>query len=315
GGTGLGLSICKQLIGMMGGEIGVDSTPDEGSRFWFELPIIASAVAIEPNEAHRDWRVLLIASSTRALDIDVEQVRALGMEAIPARNPNQAWAWLESSAPAPPDLILLDMPESDKASNDFIDRLNGDTRFNRIPLIVYAINAIEPTAQLRFAGAKPCHPLQLRRIIERPSLSATPGATVIEMMQPLDILVAEDNLVNIAVLESMLKQLGHRATFCENGEVVLAAFCRAPRRFDVLLMDCEMPVLDGFDATRAIRAFEQQQQLPPIPIIALTAHAFIEQQQACLECGMDRYLSKPISMATLTGALQQYGRAARKSTG
>src|SRR5690606_5549712 len=121
GGTGLGLSICKQLIGMMGAELGVDSTPDEGSRFWFELPIIASAVAIEPNEAHRDWRVLLIASSTRALDIDVEQVRALGMEAIPARNPNQAWAWLESSAPAPPDLILLDMPESDKASNDFID--------------------------------------------------------------------------------------------------------------------------------------------------------------------------------------------------
>jgi CheY-like chemotaxis protein len=130
------------------------------------------------------------------------------------------------------------------------------------------------------------------------------------------VLVAEDNLVNIAVLKSMLKQLGHRSTFCENGEAALMAFCKTARHFDLILMDCEMPVLDGFNATRAMRAFEHQQGLLPTPIIALTAHAFPEQRELCLEAGMDGYLSKPVSLATLTVTLQQYQRltqAERKS--
>ena len=135
------------------------------------------------------------------------------------------------------------------------------------------------------------------------------GSPLVELSQPLNILVAEDNIVNIAVLRSMLKQLGHRSTFCENGETALAAYCKAPQRFDLILMDCEMPVLDGFGATRAIRAVEHQQGLRAIPIVALTAHAFREQQAKCLEAGMDHYLSKPITLATLTAVLRRYQRS------
>lgn len=139
-------------------------------------------------------------------------------------------------------------------------------------------------------------------------MTTEPQNTVVELTQPLNILVAEDNIVNIAVLKAMLKQLGHRATFCENGETVLAAFCKSPQRFDVILMDCEMPVLDGFSATRAMRAFEHQQGLATTPIVALTAHAFQEQHDKCLEAGMDGYLNKPITIATLTAVLRQYQR-------
>jgi CheY-like chemotaxis protein len=135
---------------------------------------------------------------------------------------------------------------------------------------------------------------------------AETNTNIFELHQTLNILVAEDNLVNTTVLQSMLQKLGHRGTFCANGEATLAAFCKTPEQFDVILMDCEMPVLDGFNATRAIRAFESQRQLAAIPIVALTAHAFREQQEKCLAAGMDRYLSKPISFATLTAMLRHY---------
>ncbi|MDB6063654.1 MAG: putative two-component hybrid sensor and regulator [Verrucomicrobiaceae bacterium] len=314
GGTGLGLSICKQLIDMMGGDIGVDSVPDKGSHFWFELKLPSRInMALAPRASN--WRALVVATADSALTIDVEQIRALKIEPVTARNTHKAMAWLESHAAVPPELIVLDLPENDSASAAFCAQLLADLRFQRIPLIIYTLSSSSAALQqAHYAGAKPCNAAQLLRIIERePQTAAQPNGTVVDMAQPLNILAAEDNLVNIAVLKSMLKQLGHRATFCENGEVALTAFCKATRRFDLILMDCEMPVLDGFNTTRAIRAFEHRQGLLPTPIIALTAHAFPEQQEHCLEAGMDRYLSKPVSLTTLTMTLRQYQRPAVQS--
>lgn len=315
GGTGLGLSICKQLIDMMGGTIGVDSVPDQGSRFWFELTLPSQPGTPQVAKRVRDWLVLIVGAPESALGIDVEQARALDMEPIAAPNTQQAWAWLESNAAVPPNLIVLDLPGNEEAGINFYTQVLGDSRFQSIPLLIYTANSPKaPLLNARYAGAKPCNAAQLLRIIERehPRQVQT-SSTIVELGQPLNILVAEDNLVNIAVLKSMLKQLGHRATFCENGEVALTAFCKANRRYDLVLMDCEMPVLDGFNATRAIRAFEYQQGLLPTPIIALTAHAFPEQQEHCLEAGMDRYLTKPVSLATLASALRQYQRSTAQS--
>jgi CheY-like chemotaxis protein len=194
---------------------------------------------------------------------------------------------------------------------DFVARLARNANFSRIPILLYSHNCPAGAyPNLRYAGPKPCGVGQLIAILnnEKNEATRTQSGTVVELTQPLNVLVAEDNIVNIAVLKSMLKQLAHRSTFCENGETALAAYCKSPRRFDLILMDCEMPVLDGFAATRAIRAFEHQQGLSAIPIIALTAHAFREQQAKCLEAGMDRYLSKPITLASLAAVLQQYQR-------
>lgn len=311
GGTGLGLSICKQLITMMGGVIGVDSASGEGSKFWFELPLPCQTDTEKTPELWRDWQVLIVANADSARLSATEQAAALGMRTTTANNTQLAWSWLEAHSAALPELIIIDMLPVAEHSSEFVTRLARDARFSTIPVLLYAHTKPAGTPRnLRYVGAKPCCIGQFVSVLEGGFAEAVPenGATIVELAQPLNILIAEDNIVNIAVLKSMLKQLGHRTTFCENGETALAAFCKTPQRFDVILMDCEMPVLDGFGATRAIRAFEHQQGLTPTPIVALTAHAFQEQQDKCLEAGMDRYLSKPITMATLTAALRQYQR-------
>jgi CheY-like chemotaxis protein len=311
GGTGLGLSICKRLITMMAGQIGVSSTPGQGSCLWFELNLPTAASSPRDVTRYRDWHVLVVDNYDAALKTIVEQTMALGLRATTARNTQQAWAWLETHNAVPPDLIIVDLSPGSDSGGELLARLAADSRFAQLPVLLFTSdlqNAPAPAANLRYRGAKPCCPGQLADIIEHglDDRPANTSAIVIELHPPLAILVAEDNVVNTAVLKSMLEKLGHRGTFCENGEAALAAFCKMPERFDLVLMDCEMPVLDGFNATRAIRAFEQQRGLKSIPIVALTAHAFREQQEKCFAAGMDRYLSKPISFATLTATLRHY---------
>ncbi len=312
GGTGLGLSICKQLITMMNGAIGVASEAGKGSTFWFEV-----ALPCRPNpdlscDSWRDWQVLIIANSEPARQSSIDHTAALGMHATTASNTQLAWSWLEAHSAALPELIIIDMLPVAEHDAEFVARLARERSFSRIPVLLYSHNRPAQTyPNLRYAGAKPCSVSRLIAMLRNEENNETAlerNGTIVEFAQPLNILVAEDNIVNIAVLKSMLKQLGHRNTFCENGEAVLAAYCKSPQRFDLILMDCEMPVLDGFGATRAIRAFEHQQGITAIPIVALTAHAFREQQTKCLEAGMDRYLSKPITLATLTAVLHQYQR-------
>jgi signal transduction histidine kinase/DNA-binding response OmpR family regulator len=319
GGTGLGLSICKRLITMMGGEIGVASTPGTGSCFWFELPVDCMPAASH-SERYRGWHALIVDNHDAALATSVEQGRALGMHTTAAHNIHQAWNWLETHTAALPELIIIDLGPDADSGTELLRRLAADRRFQALPVFIFTddMRMLEQRpANLRYRGARPCWPGQLADIIEHSLSADAPAATntVVELHPPLEILVAEDNQVNVAVLKSMLEKLGHRGTFCENGEAALAAFCKLPGRFDLVLMDCEMPVLDGFNTTRAIRAFEYQRGLAPIPIVALTAHAFKEQQDKCMEAGMDRYLSKPISFATLTATLRNYQSQQTRTNG
>jgi len=149
----------------------------------------------------------------------------------------------------------------------------------------------------------------MRRLLAQTCAPSAPAiANGDSAQRTLAVLAAEDNAVNAAVLKAMLDKLGHRAQFCKDGAVALAAFEK--NRFDVVLLDYQMPVMDGLEACARMRALERAHQRPPTPIIALTAHAFEEQRQRCLAAGMDGYLSKPITMATLKNALAPYAQTA-----
>jgi len=139
------------------------------------------------------------------------------------------------------------------------------------------------------------------------------SASITEFVRPLRVLAAEDNAVNASVLKGMLEKLGHRVVICTDGAAAVATFIKTTPRFDVVLLDFQMPVMDGIQACVKIRAIEREQQLTRTPIIALTAHAFDEQRQQCLDAGMDNYLSKPISLAALSTALAHYQLPAKQN--
>ena len=314
GGTGLGLKICKDLVTMMGGSIGVDSTPGRGSRFWFEVPLpIATSSDEAVTALPANARVLVVDDYPPARQILLEQLRALDLSAEAVENTRQGWSWLERHEANPPDLILSDFNMPGESGAEFAARLAAHDNFRRIPLLVLSASGLPPAdlttlENVRLVGTKPTAASQLRRqLLQALNHSDNGGgATVTPLLQPLNVLVAEDNPVNARVLRGMLEQLGHRALLCSDGAAALEAYRRAPQRVDLVLMDYEMPVLDGLQATRRIRQLETEQQLPRKPIIALTAHAFREQQEKCMEAGMDGYLSKPISLQLLGDTLRDY---------
>ena len=176
-------------------------------------------------------------------------------------------------------------------------------------------------ANLAYRGEKPTSVAQLHAIMaeiwsqpeqdadsERSSERARPA----KKLRSLNVLVAEDNVVNAQVLLGMLNKLGHLATLCENGQQAYDSYVSGRSSFDVILMDGEMPVMDGYQSSEMIRQFEQQQQKPRTPIVALTAHVLPEYQQKCHDVGMDYYLSKPITITQLNDTLAEI--SARKHT-
>ncbi len=316
GGTGLGLKICKDLVAMMGGTIGVDSTPGRGSRFWFEVPLpVGTPLEETPVVLPEDAVVLVVDDYAAARQIVLEQLRALGLRAEEADNARQAWSWLEEHEATPPTLIISDFNMPGESGAEFAARLAADARFRLIPMMVLSASGLPPAnltalENVHLVGTKPTAAGQLQRQIQlalsRNNSNGGISATVTPLLQPLNVLVAEDNPVNAKVLKGMLEQLGHRPLLCGDGAAALEAYRRSPQRVDLILMDYEMPVLDGLETTRRIRHLELEMKLPRKPIIALTAHAFREQQEKCFNAGMDGYLSKPISLKLLGDTLRDY---------
>ena len=311
GGTGLGLSICRRLVELMNGSIGVDSAPGSGSCFWFEvaLPIAPlSALPIETVELD-GCEVLVIDDhpvNLRIIDGQLASVGCRVTSAATAAAGEDAWKQLIAAGRAP-DVVLLDHDLPDHPGPWLAERLRRHPAGAHVPIVL-----------MTSLGSRVRHPTQegiIDRIMTKPvkhtallqclqevvgMARATTVLTPVargDDLQGLKVLLAEDNIVNQKLMCRLLEKLGVDVAVADNGEAAIAKL--SAKRFEVVLMDCQMPVLDGYEATRRIRAGAAGPFARAIPIIALTAHALSGDRERCVTAGMNDYLTKPVDASKL----------------
>jgi PAS domain S-box-containing protein len=314
GGTGLGLTISRQLVRMMGGEIGVSSQRGSGSCFWFTVRLGTSdrvAPAFTPRLDGR--RVLVVDDSSTNREILRYQLAAGGMTVHSAASGAEAQAILHAEIERF-DVAILDVNMPDLDGFTLAERIRAERRFDAMRLMMLSsigdVLPRERLARLDVVGwlTKPVGQAQLFGALARALEGTQLGSP--EVLDPSasdqrfcgTVLLAEDNDVNRLVATSMLESFGLQVDVAGNGTEALEAIARA--RYDIVLMDCQMPEMDGFDATALIRAREAGTDRSVI--VALTAHAMDGDRERCLAVGMDDYLSKPFAREDLARLLSRW---------
>ena len=335
GGTGLGLAIAKNLVAIMEGQLGVQSQPGKGSTFWFTAQFAKQANAIKVHErlfpASSNFRVLVVDDNATHRQILRSQMLEWKLQANSAATGAEALnllraAWAEGQ---PYDLALLDaqMPEIDGLTLARAIKSEKAIAGTRLILVTSLGQGISLEEQKQI-GIDSClgKPTKRSRLFDclinalvKPppandsGQSALTAAVSIGLLQnselaKIRVLVAEDNLINQKVTLNQLRKLRFSAKTVANGLEVLEALEQIP--YDLILMDCEMPEMGGYEATRAIRKREQSldqdgRWKSPVYIIAMTANAMAGEREKCLAAGMDDYLSKPVRISELQAALER----------
>lgn len=319
GGTGLGLSISKDLVALMAGTIGLESEPNKGTCFWFELPLtLSDELEISPPvlSGIEGKRVLVVDGNVTNRTILKCYLTHWGFSVVQAGNDSEALVELEKSVAhrEPYDLVLLD---TDRFKTDglTLPKMIENSSLKTIPFILLSHSPVTGTNIQGFHTQNLLKPIRQSQLFDAIANILDPcavpitsdkstGAVSATNYTGKKLLVAEDNKVNQKVILGMLAKFQLFPDVADNGQLALELLTK--NTYDLIFMDCQMPVLDGYQTTQELRRFEIESELPRQTIVALTAHAIKGEREKCLEVGMDDYLTKPISQTKLADILETW---------
>jgi signal transduction histidine kinase/DNA-binding response OmpR family regulator len=336
GGTGLGLAICKNIADLMQGEIGATSTVGKGSRFWVRLTLdvddTVKAMPIITDAKFADARILCVDDNAVNRRVIKELMSGWNLRIDLAETSAETMHALESTVGGgdPYSLIIMDYQMPDEDGGSLTRRIQADQRFSNIPVVMLSSVDMAQDAAIegaRFIAqiAKPVRPSQLMDLIARILINdsieelqvkaaemrkagaadqpAQHSQAIAPSHRPV-ILVAEDNQVNQLVVKNLINAQEYEVVFAANGEIAVAEFQRI--RPAAILMDLSMPVVNGIEATRRIRAIEAREYSVRTPIIAATAHVLEDDKNNCRAAGMDDFIAKPIRKDALDQIVERW---------
>ncbi|MBL8406574.1 MAG: response regulator, partial [Candidatus Accumulibacter sp.] len=325
GGSGLGLAIARLLVEMMHGQIGVVSQVGHGSLFWFELALpkqdANARTVLDLSGQLKGRSVLIVDDHASNREILAHQLQGWSMRCVSAASGHDALQALDRMGSERCDLVILDLHMPGMDGFEVARAIRTDQRYTALPLIMLSSVSVGADHPERQAAPIDCYltkPVRQSDLYDaiattlslhtgEPQLVSSPPPVAAASTLPLAgrVLVAEDNPVNQMVVAAMLESLGISCSLAENGRVAIERLSQ--ESFDLVLMDCQMPEMDGFAATAEIRLWQQQGRLRrQLPIVALTANAVEGDRERCLAAGMDDYLSKPFTAQSLSSILLRW---------